>query len=78
MKLDNFRYIVLRKADIEKYLTREEMYNFAIITRTIAQKRSDDGKEPYPQYVCIRNTWPEYEAAVASIEGRIDESTVYS
>ncbi len=65
------RYLVLRWSDIFTYLWGEEVQLLREMCTDIEQGRMQDGKDPRPKFVCIKDTYPEYEMVWAAIEKRM-------
>ena len=66
------RYLVLKWSDIEKYLLQDEQNVLHKLITLVSMGRGYDGKDPRPEFVCVRNTWPEYEIVWEMIEDRVD------
>lgn len=65
------RYLVLRWRDIDKYLNYDEYNDLLHICALIEGFREKDGKDPSPTFVCIKDTYPEYEMVWKAIEERM-------
>lgn len=65
------RYLVLHHNDINKYLNRYQKEHLLDIEEAIADGREDEGKNPYPKFVCVKDTYPEYEYVWKCIEERV-------
>lgn len=68
------RYIVIRYDDIYKYLSDEHRWWLNGLLLEIEEGRRTDGKDPCPTFVCIKDTYPEYEMVWAAIEKRMTSS----
>lgn len=66
------RYLVLKHADIEKYLAKAEYEALCALVQKISEGRWSEGKHGQKTFVCVANTWPEYEAVWQMIEARVD------
>ncbi len=66
------RYLVLRYSDIDAYLDEHCRQDLMWCTNVIAEGRKADGKNPYPKFVCVKDTYPEYEYVWEQIEKRVD------
>lgn len=65
------RYLVLRWSDIEKYLEYWQELELDRMVSIIRNGREHDGKDPDPKFVCIKDTYPEYEYVWKCIEERV-------
>jgi len=66
-----FRYLVMKFKDVNKYLTDTEKEMLLAITRKIAKGRCDDIKMPL-DCVVVESDWPEYEPTWKAIEERLN------
>jgi len=62
------KYIVLKIEDVDEALSVTETINLSDLVSKIAKYREYSGKEIYPQFVCVKSTWPMYEQTWKSIE----------
>ncbi len=67
------RYIVLKREDIEQFLTAEEKRLLCRMLRNIKEARRVRGKIPQQHYVVVGQDWPMYEATWKAIEEWVDE-----
>ena len=65
------RYIVIKRADYEKHLSREGRIAFDNCLASIAEGRQREGKTP-TSYVVVGDDWPMYEDTFKSIEKWVD------
>jgi len=65
------RYLVLRWDDINNALLEGERNILLYISEQIEDYRRSKGKDPYPKFVCVKDTYPEYEMVWAAIEKRM-------
>jgi hypothetical protein len=65
-----FRYLVMKFKDVNKYLTDSEKEILLTLTKRVAEGRCDDGKMPL-DCVVVESDWPEYEPTWAAIEQRM-------
>lgn len=65
------KYLVLKWTDLDKYLSYDERMVLHHYTQIIEENRSLEGKNPTPEYVCIKSTYPEYEYVWECIEERV-------
>lgn len=70
MKREN-RYLVLKRSDIDEYLTIPEQLQLDSIARAISLGKEIDNKEP-KKYVVVAEDWPMYEDTWKAIEDWID------
>ncbi len=66
------RYLVLRWDDINKYLLPTQLEDLDEIIDTIVTGRFKENKDPHPNFVCIKDTYPEYEYCWKKIEERMN------
>lgn len=64
------RYVVLKRKDVEKYLTPEQKDALAAIAHTVAAGREAD-KRGDLACVVVEEDWPEYDTVWFMIEGRM-------
>ena len=69
------RYLVLRLDDIYSALTNDMVYNLQHYVSLIEEYRVDQGKEGNPKFVCVKDTYPEYEYIWQKIEERMNEAS---
>lgn len=63
------RYLVLKRSDIEAYLSMSEQIQLDSIIRGIELGRYSDGKPTYTKYVVVSEKWkPVYEDTWQAIE----------
>lgn len=67
-----YRYLVLKFKDINKYLSAEDKAEILRIAHKVAKGRCDDGKMPI-ECVVVESDWPEYEPTWEMIEKRMSE-----
>lgn len=65
------RYVVLKIADLEKYIRKESRFLVAAIGKEIERRRALDGRPPL-ESVVVESDWPEYEPTWAAIESRMN------
>ncbi len=73
MKLEN-RYLVLKRADIDKYLTqeaKEEIENIVMALSIAKQPDFDTGVNAEVSCVVIESHWPEYEPTLKLLSDRV-------
>lgn len=61
MKELEHKYLVLKLEDIYKYLPKDSIDVLDHLVEQIISSRLLDGKEAVQHYLCIRDSWPEYE-----------------
>lgn len=66
------RYIVLKKSDVQKALTRAELNALTYLTVRVTDSRYDQGKAPL-QCVVVEHDWPEFEPTWKAIEKRVSK-----
>ena len=71
-----FRYLVLKFKDINKYLTREEKETLLALTKKLSKGRDKDGKQQL-DCVVVEHDWPEYKPTWAAIAARVDGIPLY-
>lgn len=71
------RYLVLKWEDIYNYLSEEQVERLENLSSKIAIGRRIDKKEAEPSYVCVRDSWPEYNKVWKMIEDRIDNENTF-
>ncbi|WP_434513819.1 hypothetical protein AB6Q56_14660 [Dechloromonas sp. ARDL1] len=65
------KYLVLKIADIEKYLNDDKQMKFDALVTCIRVGRLHDGKKDQ-QYVCVAADWPMYEQVWGMVEAFVD------
>lgn len=65
------KYLVVKWDDIYKYLSDEHRWWLNGLLLEIEEGRMLDGKEPDPKFVCVKETYPEYEYVWKCIEERV-------
>ena len=65
------RYLVLRWDDITNACDDVHDFWLTAIIRAVTEYRKAEGKEPNPKFVCIKDTYPEYEMVWEAIEKRM-------
>lgn len=65
------KYLVIKIADIEKYLSDEKQLKLNALVTCIRVGRVKDGKQDQ-QYVCVAADWPMYEQVWKMIEAFVD------
>lgn len=73
MNLEN-RYLVLKRADIEKYISLSDQLILANIYQAIEYNRHDEERPPL-ECIVIESDWPEYEPTLSALETRVDAAT---
>ena len=68
------RYVVLKKSDIEKYLSDETRRDLEQIATCIWASRINDGKAPL-ECVVVESDWPMYDSTWQNIETWADEQS---
>ena len=68
------RFLVLKWADIEKYLSREHRESIRTACAVVEERRRMDGKRR-DSYVVVADDWPEYEETWAKIQARMTGAT---
>lgn len=68
------RYVVLKRADIEKYLSPSEQRILEVLRDQIIFGRSEDSRRPL-WCVVVEDDWPEYEPTWQAIAARVDAET---
>jgi len=69
------RYLVLKRKDIEKYLTdeaKEELENIVIALSIAKQPDIDTGAKSEVECVVVEKDWPMYESTWREIEAWVD------
>lgn len=69
------RYLVLKRKDIDKYLSdeaKEELDNILMALAIAKQPGIDTGAEGEIDCVVVEKDWPMYEATWKAIEGWVD------
>jgi hypothetical protein len=73
------KYRVLKNDDISDYLTADEILELNRLEDKIYVGRLKEGRNPNSQFVCIKDTWPEYEIVWKMLEKRVDsENSIHS
>lgn len=73
------KYIVIKLSDLDKHTSENDKSNLHLIMTKIHAGRVLENKDPTPDFVCIKDSWPEYELVWSMLEKRVDnEDTVYS
>ncbi len=75
MKRQN-KYLVLKRKEVEKYLSHHELDAFIDAVRTITDLRKIDGKGE-KKYVVVAEDWPMYEQTWKAIEDWVDSKDLY-
>ena len=70
MKIEN-RYLVLKKADIEKYISLETQILLGQVAQAIEHHRHDEGRSPL-ECIVVESDWPEYKPTLSALETRVD------
>lgn len=65
------RYLVFKKTDINKYLSKEARDHLCHLYKEIHNARLADRKQPF-SCVCVESDWPEYEPTWKAIEDRVN------
>lgn len=65
------RYLVLRWDDIDEVIDDEQRFHLQNIIQDVKNHRAWNDKEPSPEYVCLKSTYPEYEYVWKCIEDRV-------
>lgn len=65
------KYLVLKIADIEKYLSDEKQLKLDALVTCIRVGRLNDGKRDQ-EYVCVAADWPMYEQVWGMVEAFVD------
>ena len=73
MNLEN-RYLVLKLADIEKYLSFNNRMNLANIAQSIEDHRRNEERSQL-KCIVIESDWPEYKPTLAALTNRVDAET---
>jgi len=73
MRREN-RYYVLKRKDIEQYLSSHDQLILNRIARDIQIARTCDGRNPDMDCVVVEKDWPEYEPTWEMIERRVDDN----
>ena len=73
MKIEN-RYLVLKRSDIEKYISLNTQIVLANVAQAIDHHRHDEGGYSL-ECVVVESHWPEYEPTLSAIEARVDAET---
>lgn len=67
------RYIVIKRSEIEEYLTPDQKANLASICLTLNEARKNNKKGPLEALVLERD-WPEYKPTLNLLSKRIQGS----
>ena len=65
------KYLVLKIADIEKYLSDEKQLKLDSLVTCIRVGRLNDGKRDQ-EYVCVAADWPMHEQVWGMVEAFVD------
>ena len=68
MVRDCGRYIVIKRADVARYLSHSDERALSRILGVIQKERVVDGKAPYHDYICVRQDAPYAEMVWRMIE----------
>lgn len=68
------RYLVLKRDDIARYLSEEQLISLDEICGVIEAWRASEGKTNHG-YVVVSDDWPEYETVFQMIEARVTGQT---
>ena len=71
-ELEN-RYIVIKRADAKKYLSRDHHEELSLIEANICADRMLDERPPLDALV-IEKDWPEYETVLQLLSDRIEQA----
>lgn len=71
MTIDDSKYIVTKKEDIDKFLTETEKGVLSSVLNKIYQCRAKENRSPRVSGVVVESDWPEYEAVVEKLTNRI-------
>lgn len=78
MKLEE-KYLILKWEDISNTLRRDQRIALSDIITSISVYRALKNKDPDPQFLCIRDTWPEYKPTLKLLSERVDnEDLIHS
>ena len=69
-----YRYLVMKFKDLNKYLSDEDKEILFAIVKKIAKGRANDSKMPI-DCVVVEHDWPEYEQTWEAIERRTYNGT---
>lgn len=76
---ENYKYGLFKWSDADAALCPAEINILLSYLDKIRVYRYETGRVPNPQFVCIKETWPEYETVWNLLEKRVDnESAIYS
>ena len=70
-EIARYKYLVLKIADIDKYLSDEKQLKLDAIVTCIRVGRLNDGKCDQ-EYVCVAADWPMYEQVWGLVEAFVD------
>ena len=70
MNLEN-RYLVFKRADIEKYISLSTQISLANVAKAIEHHHHDEGHSPL-ECIVIESDWPEYKPTLAALEKRVN------
>lgn len=65
------RYLVIKRADLEKYLPDMEQNQLIAIAEKVRKRRMEDGRRD-DSFVCVADDWPMYETVWGMIEAWVD------
>jgi len=68
------RYLILKRKDLEKYLTEEDKIQLNFIRSKVFVGRREEGKEPM-NAVVVEQDWPEFETVWSMIEKRVESES---
>jgi len=66
------RYIVIKRADVDRYLSGMEKSQLIGLCHEVAQSREREGK-PNKCFVVVADDWPEYDLVWSMIEARVND-----
>jgi hypothetical protein len=65
------RYLVIKRSDIHRYLSRDDEEQLELIACGIEAEREMEGRQPL-ECVVVESDWAEYEPTWAAIQARVE------
>ena len=69
------QYFVVRRSEVNKFMTPLERTQFAIMRERINSGRVSDGRRPL-RCICVEEDWPEYELVLEMLEKRLGKTEI--
>jgi len=73
---DDYKYLVIKRADVMKYLSEEDRAHFSKCLSDIALGRASDKKSVTTKFVVVADDWPMYDTTWKLIEEWVDNDCI--